>query len=163
MLQRTALCYAATSLLCLGLRPRGLAAVAVTLLLGYWALLTWVPVPGYGPPTLDRGSNLVGWLDLHYLPGSLYQPDHHPEGLLSTLPAIASCLLGALVGFALGQPAPDLRRRPRGLALAGAAMVGLGFLWHLRFPIIKELWTSSFVLVAGGYSCSAAGLLRLAD
>ena len=155
VLQRTALCYAAAGLLCLGLRPRGLVGVVVAILLGYWALLAWVPVPGYGPPTLEQGSNLVDWLDLHYLPGGLYQPDHDPEGLLSTLPAVVSCLVGVLAGFALLAPTatPDLRRRLRNLALAGAAMVGLGFLWHLRFPIIKELWTSSFVLVAGGYSC----------
>ncbi len=153
VLQRTALCYAATSLLFLSLRPRGLAAVVVVTLVGYWALLTLVPVPGYGPATLEQGANLVDWLDLRCLPGSLYQPDHDPEGLLSTVPAVASCLLGVLAGLALANPGPDLRRRLRGLALAGAVLVGLGFLWHLSFPIIKELWTSSFVLVAGGYSC----------
>ena len=152
VLQRTALCYAAASLLFLWLRPRGLGVVVVLILLGYWSLLTGVGVPGYGPPSLDQGTNLVDWLDLHYLPGSMFQPDHDPEGILSTLPSVATCLLGVLTGVVLGRPAPELPRRLGALALAGAAMVGLGFLWHLRFPVIKELWTSSFVLVSGGYS-----------
>ena len=153
VLQRIALCYAAASGLFLLLRARGIAVAVTVILLGYWALLALAPVPGYGPPTLDQGTNLVDWLDLHYLPGSLFQPDHDPEGILSTVPSVATCLLGVLVGLFLSNPAFDLRERLRDLAIAGAALVGLGFLWHLRFPIIKELWTSSFVLVSGGYSC----------
>ncbi len=152
VLQRIALCYGATSLLYLWLKPRGLAGVLCGLLVGYWALLTFVSVPGFGSGDFREGHNLTNWIDAHYLPWRKWDGDHDPEGLLSTLPAIGSCLLGVFAGRWLRDPAHSESRRVGGLALAGLALIALGFLWGLQFPPIKKIWTSSFVLVAGGWS-----------
>jgi predicted acyltransferase len=92
VLQRIALCYGGASLLYLYLRPRGLVAVLVGLLAGYWALLTFVPVPGFGPGDFAEGHNLANWIDAHYLPLRKWDGDHDPEGILSTLPSSRACL-----------------------------------------------------------------------
>lgn len=152
VLQRIALCYGATSVLYLWLRPRGLAAVFVALLAGYWALLTFVPVPGFGAGDFREGHNLTNWIDAHGLPLRKWNGDHDPEGLLSTLPAIATCLLGVFASKWLTDATRSARGRVGGLAGAGVVLVALGWLWGAQFPVIKNLWTSSFVLVAGGWS-----------
>jgi predicted acyltransferase len=152
VLQRIALCYGATSVLYLWLRPRGLVAAMGTLLLGYWALLTFVPVPGFGAGDFREGHNLTNWIDAHWLPLRKWNGDHDPEGLLSTLPAIASCLLGVFASKWITDDSRSARVRVGGLATAGVALVALGWLWNAQFPVIKNLWTSSFVLVAGGWS-----------
>jgi predicted acyltransferase len=152
VLQRLAICYVAASALLLHVSQRGVAAVGVTLLAGYWALLTFVPVPGFGAGDFTRGHNLANWIDAHYLPLRVWYGDYDPEGLLSTLPAIASCLLGVLAGLFVR----DERRAPAArvwlLLASGLALIFLGHLWGLQFPVIKRIWTSSYVLVAGGWS-----------
>jgi predicted acyltransferase len=152
VLQRLALCYLFAGILFIYLRPRGLMAVCLALLLGYWALLTFVPVPEFGAGDFAERHNLTNWLDRMYLPWRKWDGDHDPEGLLSTLPAIASCLLGVFAGLLLRDPARSERQKVAWLAGAGAALVALGYAWGLEFPIIKKIWTSSFVLVAGGFS-----------
>ncbi|MCP5520020.1 MAG: DUF1624 domain-containing protein [Verrucomicrobiales bacterium] len=153
VLQRIALCYGAASLLFLFFKPRGLVIWCVGLLLGYWALMALVPVPGVGAGHFEEGKNLANWIDAHYLPWRKWDGDHDPEGLLSTLPAICTCLLGVFAGLLLQDPKGTPGRKAAWLAGAGLAGVALGALWGLQFPIIKKLWTSSYVLVAGG--CSA--------
>jgi predicted acyltransferase len=159
VLQRFALCYLFASLLFLNLRLRGLVVAFAVLLVGYWALMTFVPVPGVGAGSFAKDANLANWIDLHYLPGRLWDTTRDPEGLLSTLPAIATCLLGVFSGLLL----QDVRVAPRQKSLwlmgAGAAMIAAGYLWGLQFPVIKALWTSSFVLVAGGWSLLLLGVL----
>lgn len=161
VLQRIALCYLFASVLFLNFRLRGLAAAWVALLGGYWALMTFVPVPGIGTGSFAMDANLANWIDLHYLPGRLWDGPRDPEGLLSTLPAIGTCLMGVISGLLLN----DVRRPPveRILLLVGAGvvLVAAGHLWSLQFPIIKAIWTSSFVLVAGGYSAILLGLTHL--
>lgn len=161
VLQRLALCYGAASLLYLRLHPRGLAATVLLLLIGYWAMLTFVPVPGFSAGDFAEGHNLANWIDAHYLPLHKWDGDHDPEGLLSTLPAIASCLLGVLASLWLR----DSRRQPklRGwlLVAAGVGLCLAGEVWGLQFPIIKKIWTSSFVLVAGGWSAVLLGVFYL--
>ena len=152
VLQRIALCYCGSCLLYLWLPRRGLAAAAAALLVGYWALLTFVPVPGFGPGDFSEGHNLTNWIDAHYLPLRKWDGDHDPEGILSTLPAIATCLLGVLAGRCLRNTARSGRAKVALLALAGCALIAAGLLWSVQFPIIKKIWTSSFVLVAGGWS-----------
>ena len=152
VLQRLAICYFCAGLLFIYLRPRTLAGVCAGLLMGYWALLTFVPVPGFGAGDFAETHNLSDWIDAHYLPGRKWRGDHDPEGLLSTLPAIASCLLGVFSGRLLLDPARPPKQKVLLLATAGALAVGLGLLWGLQFPVIKRIWTSSFVLVAGGWS-----------
>jgi len=158
VLQRLALCYLFASLLFLHLRPRGLVIACLALLVGYWGLMTFVPVPGVGAGSYAKGANLAHWVDAQVLPGLRLYGDWDPEGLLSTLPAVASCLLGVLAGLLLKTPRLDPVQKAQWLLGAGVALVVLGHLWGLQFPIIKNIWTSSFVLVTGGYSLLLLGL-----
>jgi predicted acyltransferase len=188
VLQRIALAYLGAGLLFCFLKPRALVAVCLALLLGYWALLAWVPIRdirlekaalsaqlGTAKPTLaqaqaafaattaqvtgkyEPGYNLTNHLDFQYLPGKKYDTYWDPEGYLSTLPAIATCLLGVFAGMLMRRTDLDEARKLRTLLLAGAAAVALGWLWHLQFPVVKKIWTSSFVLVAGGNSLLLLG------
>ena len=153
VLQRIALCYLFSSLLFCFLKPRALFGVFVGLLVGYWALLSFVPVPGHGTGQFTEGANLANYIDQQYLPLHRYDGDHDPEGLLSTLPAIASCLLGVFAGLLLKNPSLSDRQKVLRLIVGGLTCLAAGWAWHLNFPVIKKIWTSSFVLVAGGYSC----------
>jgi predicted acyltransferase len=152
VLQRIALAYLFAGLTYCFLGWRGRVGVCAGLLLGYWALLTFVPVPGIGAGHFEAGRNLTNWVDKNYLPLRRWDGDYDPEGILSTLPAIASCLLGVFAGGLLQSRRLEERRKVMYLLAAGIACVGLGWLWNLQFPVIKKLWTSSFVLVAAGYS-----------
>lgn len=158
VLPRIALCYLIVGTLYL-LSPgwRSKVVFAVTALVGYWLLMRFVTVPGYGTPThqiplLDRDANLTAWLDRQIFPAShLYERTRDPEGLLSTLPALATTLMGLLTGCWL-RARGTLAHKARGIAIAGCSCVLLGWLWNFSFPINKKLWTSSFVLFAGGLS-----------
>lgn len=152
ILQRIAICYLFASILFLNLEWRGLVAALLALLVGYWALMTFVPGPGVGTGSFEPDANLANWLDLHYLPGRLWDETRDPEGLLSTLPAIGTCVLGVLSGLLLKDERLTATQRSLWLIAAGVAMIAAGYLWSLQFPIIKAIWTSSLVLVAGGYS-----------
>ncbi len=152
VLQRIALVYLACSLIFLKTPPRQQIYLLLTLLIGYWLLLTVVPVPGVGYANLEPATNLAGWLDRIILtPSHVYKPAKtwDPEGLLSTLPAIATGLLGLLTGAWLrsNRPAPD---KVAWLFTAGCGLTLGGLIWHGFFPINKALWTSSYVLLAGG-------------
>lgn len=122
------------------------------LLLGYWALVMLVPVPGFGAGNLTMEGSLVGYIDRLLVPGKLYKVVHDPEGLLSALPAIGTGLLGIFGGTLLRRPDLAETRKVLWLVGAGVGCVALGWLWNLVFPVNKNLWTSSFVLVAGGWS-----------
>ena len=152
VLQRIALCYLFAALLFCYVKPRWLVVVCAGLLVGYWALMTFVPVPGVGSGNFAEGKNLANYLDQQYLPLRKWDGDHDPEGLLSTLPAIATCLLGVFAGLLLENKSVSSQKKVVCLAGAGVAGVALGWLWGLQFPVIKKIWTSSFVLVTGGYS-----------
>jgi predicted acyltransferase len=152
ILQRIAICYLFASILFLNLEWRGLVTAVLVLLVGYWALLTFVPVPGYGAASYQPETNLANWIDLHYLPGRLWDETRDPEGLLSTLPAIGTCVLGVLAGLLLNDARLGPTQKSVWLAVAGIAMVFAGYLWGLQFPVIKAIWTSSFALIVGGYS-----------
>jgi predicted acyltransferase len=117
-------------------------------------------VPGIGVGSYARGANLANWIDLHYLPGRKWDGTWDPEGLLSTLPAIGTCLIGVLAGMLLMNPRIEPRHKSAWLIGGGIAMVLAGYLWSLQFPIIKSIWTSSFVLVAGGYSLMLLGAMH---
>jgi predicted acyltransferase len=161
VLQRLGLCYLFASLLFIYFRPPTLIAAFVAILVGYWALLRFVPVPGWGPGDFAEGHNLTNWIDQHFLPGRKWDGDHDPEGLLSTIPAVATCLLGVFAGLILRRPGVTERRKAALLAGIGAALVVAGVLWGLEFPIIKKIWTSSYVLVAGGWSMLFLSLFYL--
>lgn len=152
VLQRIAICYGVTATLFLYFRPKALAGIAASLLLGYWALLALVPAPGEAALSYAEGHNIVNWFDLHYLPLRKWDKTHDPEGILSTFPAVATCLLGVFAGRCLADPKRTDRDKVKLLAAAGVALLVAGYGWGMVFPIIKKLWTSSYVLVAGGWS-----------
>jgi predicted acyltransferase len=135
-----------------------LIVLTVSLLVGYWALLVFIPVPGFGAGDFAEGHNLTNWLDKMYLPLRKWDGDHDPEGLLSTLPAIGSSLLGVFAGLLLKDVSVAPTRKVRLLIIWGCAGVMGGLLWHLQFPIIKKIWTSSFVLFTAGLGSLLLGL-----
>jgi len=158
VLPRIAICYLIVASLYL-ISPgwRSKAALAAGALAAYWILLRFVPVPGFGVPghdipLLDRDANLTAWLDRQIFTAShLYERTRDPEGLLSTIPALATALLGLLTGIWL-RTKRTLIQKTSGIAIAGLTCVLLGLLWSPYFPINKKLWTSSYVLFAGGLS-----------
>jgi predicted acyltransferase len=187
VLNRIALCYTFGGLLFIFCNWRVMIGVAAALLLGYWALLELVPFPDVRPTpggtavitkeagfkelsqinlastNLLRGSyiqgvNLTDYLDQKYLPGRKYDGTYDPEGFLSTLPAFVTGLLGIFTGlFLRNKSVPDMKKVLY-LIGAGAASAAVGWLWGIEMPVIKKIWTSSYVLVAGGYSAMLLGL-----
>jgi predicted acyltransferase len=168
VLQRIAICYLVVGLFYIwDQRLWTKVAGIVVALVGYWVLLRYVPVPGAGMPGrdipfMDKGMNLVSWLDRLIMPHHLYLEyagpgitDPHnlrdPEGLLSDLPAFGTALLGVLTGIWL-RTGRTVKQKAGGVAIAAVTCLALGYLWSLSFPLNKNLWTSSFVLVAAGYS-----------
>jgi predicted acyltransferase len=158
VLQRIAICYLAATLLFLWTRTRTMAVVFGSILIGYWILLRWVPVPGLGMPGnsiafMDPFANLPAWLDRTLVPANhLYHRSFYdPEGLLSTIPATASTLLGTLTGIWISRNQAKAATA-RGVLFAGLLCVAGGVLWNYWFPWNKRLWTSSFVLWTGGIS-----------
>lgn len=204
VLQRIALPYLFGGLLFCFFKPRTLAAICTSLLLGYWALMALLPIRDiqlskgnlarlaeqagdartaalfdqsrrnpmteknspaqaaaekmfysttqYTRGKFEPGLNVANHLDFQYLPGRKYDIFWDPEGYLSTLPAIATCLLGICAGWLLERDDLSGKRKVTFLVSFGIAALLLGWLWHLEFPVIKKVWTSSFVLVTGGYS-----------
>ncbi|RYC68554.1 MULTISPECIES: acyltransferase family protein [Spirosoma] len=128
-------------------------ALFAGILLGYWAWLVLIPVPGAGAAgSLTMEGSWVGYVDRLLVPGRLHKGIHDPEGLLSTLPAIGTAMLGIFAGTLLHRRDVSDRFKLQWLVLAGVVCLALGWLWNLVFPVNKNLWTSSFVLVAGGWS-----------
>lgn len=174
VLQRIALCYLAGGLLYLAtfkknparerrVIARGnvsvISAAVVALLVLYWVLLTFVPVPGYGAGHLGKDDSLAAYIDRAVLGGHLWSESKtwDPEGILSTLPAIATLLIGILSGEWLRSDR-EARRKVIALAAAGALLLIAGRLLHPYFPINKNLWTSSFGLFTGGFAMLALAL-----
>lgn len=217
VLNRIALAYTFTGLLFCLFKPRALMAIAAGLLVGYWAMMTFIPIRDiqlektnlavlaeqsgntmlasqfraagnassanpsaikdspvwaateqmYAAATnrvsgkFDMGYNVACHFDFEHLPGKKYDLFWDPEGILSTIPAIATCLLGVFAGLLLRNSQLGDIRKVICLLGAGVACVALGWLWGLQFPVIKKIWTSSYVLVAGGYSAILIGLFYL--
>jgi len=169
VLQRIAVCYLIVELFYLWDRRASTKVLVLLItLLGYWALVRLVPVPGAGVPGrdipfLDKNQNIVAWVDRHLMPGHLYEdwPAHDardPEGLLSDIPAIGTTLIGLLAGLWL-RSNKTLTNKSLGLAVAGASSLALGYLWSEWFPLNKKMWTSSYVLVAAGWSLALLTLM----
>ncbi len=152
VLQRIGICYLVTGLLFIYLPVRGLVAAFLILLGGYWALLSFVAMPGQEAVSFEEGRNITNWFDSKYLPFFKWNGTHDPEGILSTLPAIATCLLGVFTGLVLKNERMAGGKKALTLLGVGVALVLAGHLWGGYHPVIKNLWTSSFVVLAGGWS-----------
>ena len=210
VLNRIALAYFFAGLLFCFFKPRALVGICVGLLVGYWALMTFIPIRDIqltrpniarlaeqagdsetaayladrsspNPSTVrnspvwaatqklfysttnyirakyEPGLNLSDHLDFQYLPGKKWDTFYDPEGYLSTLPAIATCLLGMFAGFLLQNQLVPGQKKVLYLIAVGLAAAVVGWLWNLQFPVVKKIWTSSFVLVAGGYGAILLG------
>jgi predicted acyltransferase len=151
VLQRIALCYGAAALIEWKASTRTIVVIVAAILLGYWALLANVAAPGGKPADYSRMGNLPGWVDRQVLPNMGPSSWGVPEGLLSTIPAVGTALLGVLAGRWL-RTGLGPWRKASGLAVVGAACTAVGIAWWPWFPVIKALWTSSYVLLAGGLS-----------
>jgi len=161
--QRIGICYFFAAILELWAGRRGLVVALLACLVGYWALLRFVPVPGAGLPGrdipfMDQLQNLPAWLDRKLFMGHLYDGTRDPEGILHTIPAIGTTLIGVLTGHWLKS------RKSAGTLMGGMVLFGIlgllgGELWNRWFPINKNLWTSSFVLFTGGFALLFLSLL----
>jgi len=217
VLNRIALAYTVAGLLFIWFKPRTLIGICAGILVGYWALLTFVPIRdiqldkthlaeraeqagdarlatqfrGAAPSSTsnpsavkdspvwaateqmylattnhvsgkyEMGYNVANHFDFEHLPGKKWDLFWDPEGILSTFPAVATCLLGIFAGLLLRNPTFADGKKLLWLFGAGAACVTVGWLWGLQFPVIKKIWTSSYVLVAGGYSAVLLGAFYL--
>jgi predicted acyltransferase len=161
VLQRIALCSLAVSAFLVLDRPALEPAAAAALLAGYWLLLTRLAAPGHAPGDLTPEGNLASWLDRRLMAGHMMTPVQDPEGLLSTLPALATSLIGLTAGRVLVRA----RAEPRAAAVLGAiglALAALGASWGLAFPLNKHLWTSSYALTTAGLALAGlAACLRV--
>jgi len=154
--QRIALCYLVAAILVLWSNRREQWIALGTCLVGYWAILRFVPVPGFGLPGrdipfMDPDRNLVAWLDRKLFTGHLYNGTRDPEGIISTIPAIATTLIGVLTGHWL---LSEKNAGTKALRMLLCGILGLvtGLAWNHWFPINKNLWTSSFALFTGGFA-----------
>lgn len=157
VLQRIAICYLLASLLFLKTGSKGRSIVAFSILAVYWLVMKLVPVPGYGPGILEYEGNLCGYIDSQLLAGHLYKPGFDPEGILSTLPAVATTLLGTLTGDWL-RSTQSVLQKTGGLFSGGIVLTLSGLLLHPLFPINKQLWTSTYVLFTAGVALLLLGV-----
>lgn len=158
VLQRIGICFFFAALIALHTNWKVILGIVITLLLGYWVWMGFLPLPDGSTPTFERApNNWAMYIDKLILGTHTWQPDYDPEGLLSTLPSIATTLLGVLVGRMLifGKEADKLVFFASGAAI----MLTLGVLLHQVFPINKALWSSSFVLVSAGCATAILGLI----
>lgn len=153
VLQRIAIVFFITAIIFLKTTAKTQLRIMIAILIGYWALMTLVPVPGLGYANLEKETNLGAWLDRTLLTEAhLWRSARtwDPEGILSTLPAIATGLFGVLIGTWLRRKDRQDSIKVSWMFSVGIMAVILGLIWDLAFPINKALWTSSFVLYTGG-------------
>lgn len=152
VLGRIGLAYLFAAFIVLNTNLRTQLLWIVGILFGYWAMLKLIPVPEFGAGDLTPGHTLAGYIDRLLIPGKLYRGDRDPEGLLATIPAIATALAGAVTGQFLKRENIGGMFKAFVMAVVGLVCLGLAYLWDPIFPINKNLWTSSFMLLCAGWS-----------
>ena len=158
VLQRIALIYFCSSLIFLYFKPKQIVYVSIAILLGYWASMTLIPIPGFGTPDISirpdgNTPNLAAWIDSVVL-GSFvweYSKPWDPEGIFSTIPGIVTSLIGVLTGFWLKKE-KDQTTKTVWMFVAGCLLLLVGYFWDFLFAINKSIWTSSFVIFTGGWA-----------
>ena len=151
VLQRIAVCYFFASIIFLNTKVRTQIAITIGLLIFYWLLVKLVPAPGYAAGDLTKDGSLPSYIDRVVFGKHVWAQAkvYDPEGLLSTIPAITTTLIGVLTGQWLRTEKPRIEKAA-GMFVAGAVCVAIGWAWNSFFPINKALWTSSYVLFTGG-------------
>ena len=159
VLGRIGLAWAFAAVFFINFSTKVRAIIAAVILVGYWLLICYVPAPDVpGAAALSLEGNLVGYVDRMITPGALHKGFFDPEGLLSTLPAVVTAMLGMFTGEFVRREGIAGGKKAGYMGLAAIAMLAIGLLWSLEFPINKSLWTSSFVLVVGSYSLAMFAL-----
>jgi predicted acyltransferase len=157
VLQRIGVVFLIAAPVALHMRTRRLILLTAVLLLGYWVWMGFIPLPDGRAPTYERAANnWAMYVDKLILGSHTWKEDYDPEGLLSTIPSVASCLIGVITGRFLLRKGNE---KVRNLLLGGGALVAGGHVWNLVFPINKALWTSSFVLVTAGWALIFLGVI----
>ncbi len=150
VLQRIGVVFFISSILFLNLNTKQLSGVVILILVAYWLFLGFVPLPDGTLPTFDRApNNWANYLDVAILGNHTWKADYDPEGLLSTIPAIATCIFGIFTGKFLSSKTLN---KDKILAVAGTVLLLLGYIWSIWFPLNKAIWSSSFVLVTAGWA-----------
>jgi predicted acyltransferase len=152
VLGRIGTAWGIAAVLALNFDVKKIAIISGSILVGYWAFMMFVPVPGIGAGVMTMEGNWASYIDQHILPGVLYQKVMDPEGIFSTIPAVSTALFGVLTGYFL-KTSHDIfspSRKALYMFLAGLAFLLLGLIWSLHFPVIKSIWTSSFTCLTAG-------------
>jgi predicted acyltransferase len=159
VLQRISVVFLFSAILFLKTSVRTQIILSMILLIGYWFLMTVIPVPGIGAANLEVGTNLSAWLDRRILGQHVwsFSKTWDPEGILSTLPAIVSGLIGVLAGTWLKSDAEKSEKVLK-IFIAGNVLIVAGLFWGLCFPINKSLWTSSYVLYTSGIALNGLAI-----
>lgn len=150
--------YMFSNIIYLYTKRRGQIIWLCVLLIGYWLLLKFTSAPGFPAGDLTMQGNFTSYIDRTFLPGKLYKGIHEPEGILVNIPATGTALLGILTGLFLKNNGFEPQKKAWLMAVAGVILIALARIWNLDFPVNKNLWTSSFVLQAGGFSLLALAL-----
>ncbi|MEP2023581.1 MAG: DUF5009 domain-containing protein [Reichenbachiella sp.] len=160
VLQRIGLVFFAIALMHHYVSSKGQVIIGTSLLIGYWVLISFIPVPGIGEPNVMPDTNFAAWFDRLFLSGHMWSISKtwDPEGLLSTIPAIGTGLLGIFAGQLLFK-AEDKTDGLIKVFVLGNLLIVLALMWEMDFPINKSLWTSSFVLYTGGIAMNCFGVL----
>ena len=152
VLARIGLAYMFANIIYLYSKQTAQAIWFVVLLVAYWLLLKFNSAPGFAPGDLSMEGNFASYIDRSILPGRLYLKIHDPEGLMSLVPSISTALLGIMTGSLLKNSPKTKKEKVVYMALAGIISISIALIWNLDFPINKNLWTSSFVMLVGGLS-----------
>ncbi|CAL2102000.1 Heparan-alpha-glucosaminide N-acetyltransferase [Tenacibaculum sp. 190130A14a] len=151
VLQRIGIVFCITSFLYLNCTTKTLLHISFWGLVGYFIVLNYVPLPNGEVPSLARvPNNWANYIDVQLLDNHLWKPDYDPEGILSTIPAIISCIIGVLIGKVLLLKNTNVKLKY--LFGSGSFALLIGYIWNVFFPINKALWSSSFVLVTAGWA-----------
>lgn len=157
VLQRIGLVFLVSAILYLNFNWKVLLGIAISILIGYFILLGFVPLPEGDVPTFDRAANnWAMYIDLHSLGEHMWKDDYDPEGLMSSLPAIATCLSGVLVGRMLMSNSVN---KLLNLIIVSSILLGIGYVWSFWFPLNKAIWSSSYVLVTSGWATLILGII----
>jgi len=160
VLQRIGIVYFIISILYLKTTIKTQILFAIGFLLAYWGIMTLVPAPGLDITNLEKGTNLAAWVDSILLKGHMWEVTKtwDPEGILSTIPAIVTGIIGLLIGQLINSSVLKIEIVKK-MAISGILLIGLGLIWNFVFPINKALWSSSYVIYSAGLAISFLALL----